>query len=136
MPSDDREATNVPSRPEGGEPVLAVVGVGASAGGLPALERFLSAVTPAGIAYVVVQHLSPEHVSILPQILGSSCRLPVEAVTDGAVPRRSRPDDRGGPRTPSWLAAIPDRSRRTVGGSGRPWVEAEGVANLASGRLG
>ena len=43
-----------------------MVGIGASAGGLEALERFLQRVpADSGLAYVVVQHLSPEHESSL-----------------------------------------------------------------------
>jgi two-component system CheB/CheR fusion protein len=69
----------------------ALVGIGASAGGLRALEQFLSAVKPGtGLTYLVVQHLAPEHASILPQILGSSSPLPVEAAEDGILPGPDR----------------------------------------------
>lgn len=38
----------------------------ASAGGVEALQRFLSATPPCGgMAYVVIQHLSPEHKSLM-----------------------------------------------------------------------
>ena len=47
-----------------------VVGIGASAGGLQALEEFFENVTiDSGMAYVVVQHLSPDHTSLLGEIL-------------------------------------------------------------------
>jgi two-component system CheB/CheR fusion protein len=63
---------------------LLVVGIGASAGGLEALERFLQRVPPdSGLAYVIVQHLSPEHESSLPEILARATNLPVVTVTDG-----------------------------------------------------
>src|SRR5690242_12964083 len=63
---------------------LLVVGIGASAGGLEALERFLQRVPPdSGLAYVVVQHLSPEHESSLAEILARATKLPVVTVTDG-----------------------------------------------------
>jgi two-component system CheB/CheR fusion protein len=91
MTPDDGELP--PALPPSKQPesVVVVVGIGASAGGLQALEYFLSAVSPGpGIAYAVVQHLSPEHVSILPQLLASVCKLPVEAVTDGTVPQPDR----------------------------------------------
>ena len=60
-----------------------IVGLGASAGGLEALEQFFRAV-PAGIgmAFVVVQHLDPSHPSILAEILQRSCLLPVLEVQD------------------------------------------------------
>ena len=48
-----------------------VVGIGASAGGIQALEEFFTSVDPdSGMAYVVVQHLSPDHTSMLGEILG------------------------------------------------------------------
>ena len=60
-----------------------IVGLGASAGGLEALEQFFRAV-PAGIgmALVGVQHLDPSHPSILAEILQRSCLLPVLEVQD------------------------------------------------------
>ena len=60
-----------------------IVGLGASAGGLEALEQFFRAV-PAGIgmAFVVVQHLDPSHPSILAEILQRSSLLPVLEVQD------------------------------------------------------
>jgi chemotaxis response regulator CheB len=47
-----------------------VVAIGSSAGGLEALSELVSALeTKAGMAYVVVQHLSPEHKSLLSELL-------------------------------------------------------------------
>lgn len=59
-----------------------VVGIGASAGGLAALQQLFAGM-PAkpGMAFVVVMHLSPDHVSTLPQIIERSCHLPALAVT-------------------------------------------------------
>lgn len=58
-----------------------VVGIGASAGGLEALERFLAEVPPdSGIAYVVVQHLDPTHVGMMPELLQRVTSLPVQQV--------------------------------------------------------
>jgi two-component system, chemotaxis family, CheB/CheR fusion protein len=63
---------------------LLVVGIGASAGGLEALERFFDRAPPdGGLAYVVVQHLSPEHESSLAEILARAAKLPVVTATDG-----------------------------------------------------
>jgi two-component system CheB/CheR fusion protein len=61
-----------------------IVGVGASAGGLEAFTQLLS-VLPAGIgmAFVLVQHLDPEHESALAQILSRATPLPVCTITDG-----------------------------------------------------
>lgn len=59
-------------------PVLPVVGIGASAGGLEALEEFFRHVPPdAGVAYVVVQHLDPTQRTLLGQLLGRVTALPV-----------------------------------------------------------
>jgi two-component system CheB/CheR fusion protein len=83
----DAEGPNVPA----GAVASGLVAVGASAGGLAAFERFFRAVPPAtGLAYVVLQHLSPAHESILPQLLASYCALPVENVTDGTRPAPDR----------------------------------------------
>jgi len=63
-----------------------IVGLGASAGGLEALEKFLSHVPPdCGIAFIVVTHLHPGHVSLLPELLGKCTRMPVRQAEDGLV---------------------------------------------------
>lgn len=63
---------------ERGKPGIPVVGVGASAGGLDALQAFLPAIPPGcGIAFVIVQHLDPGHDSILSALLSRVTRLPV-----------------------------------------------------------
>ena len=60
-----------------------IVGIGASAGGLEALEQFLSHVPPAsGLAYVVVQHLDPNHKGIMVELLQRATTLPVRQITD------------------------------------------------------
>ena len=63
-----------------------IVGLGASAGGLEALEKFLAHVPPdCGIAFVVVTHLHPGHVSLLPELLGKCTRMPVRQAADGLI---------------------------------------------------
>ena len=60
-----------------------VVGVGASAGGLDAFKRLLKAIPEAGgMAYILVQHLEPNHESMLVEILQKSSPIPVEEITD------------------------------------------------------
>ncbi|MES1982173.1 MAG: chemotaxis protein CheB [Pseudomonadota bacterium] len=55
-----------------------IVGIGASAGGLDALEKFLSNVPiESGMAFVVVQHLAPESKSMLPELLQRATVMPV-----------------------------------------------------------
>ena len=74
------------AKARGGDDGFLVVGVGASAGGLSALRSFLGAFAEsAGMAFVVVQHLSPTHASQLPELLQATCHLEVESAEDGAV---------------------------------------------------
>ncbi len=79
-----RPAPAVAERP--GEPII--VGLGASAGGLAALEQFFRTAPPLlGVAYVVVQHLDPEHASVLTELLQRTTALPVVEVADGMTVR-------------------------------------------------
>lgn len=58
-----------------------VVAIGASAGGLDALERFFQSLpTDLGAAYVVIQHLSPDHKSMMANLLGRHTEMPVVTV--------------------------------------------------------
>jgi len=67
-----------------GRPRFPIVGIGASAGGLESLERFFRAApTDAGMAYVVVQHLSPNFKSMMPQLLARQTTLTVHSVETG-----------------------------------------------------
>jgi two-component system CheB/CheR fusion protein len=61
-----------------------IVGIGASAGGLAAFTSFL-ATMPAnsGMAFILVQHLAPDHKSILSDLLGKATRMPVLEAEDG-----------------------------------------------------
>lgn len=60
-----------------------VVGIGASAGGLEAVKRFLKSVPErSGMAYVFIQHLDPTHKSILPELLSKVSKIPVHQITD------------------------------------------------------
>jgi two-component system CheB/CheR fusion protein len=63
-----------------------VVGIGASAGGLEALERFFRhCPADTGAAFVVVQHLSPDHKSMMIDLLGRYTAMEVVMVEDGMV---------------------------------------------------
>jgi len=60
-----------------------IVGIGASAGGLEAFSDLLRALpTDTGMAFVLVQHLSPSHPSQLADILSRTTRMPVTEVHD------------------------------------------------------
>jgi two-component system CheB/CheR fusion protein len=63
------------------------VGIGASAGGLAAFEAFFSALTdaPTGMAFVLVQHLAPDHESILSELVKRYTSMRVLEVEDGMV---------------------------------------------------
>ncbi|NES99338.1 MAG: PAS domain-containing protein [Sphaerospermopsis sp. SIO1G1] len=61
-----------------------VVGVGASAGGLRALEEFFDNMpADSGAAFVVVQHLSPDFKSLMKELLERRTRMTVKRVQDG-----------------------------------------------------
>ena len=58
-----------------------VVGIGASAGGLDALERLFDELPPhSGGAFVVIQHLSPDHKSMMANLLARHTAMPVITV--------------------------------------------------------
>ncbi len=61
-----------------------VVGIGASAGGLEALELFFDNMpVGSGMAFVVVQHLSPDYLSMMDEILARHTRLSIRQAEDG-----------------------------------------------------
>ena len=67
-----------------------IVGIGASAGGLGAFEAFFSAMpadTKSGMAFVLVQHLAPDHKSILCELVRRFTRMQVFEVEEGMTVR-------------------------------------------------
>jgi two-component system CheB/CheR fusion protein len=81
-------ASSPVAAPPPAEP-LAVVGIGASAGGLKALQAFMEAVpAESGMAYVVIMHLDPERKSRIAEILQDRTTLPVTQVS-AATPVRA-----------------------------------------------
>ncbi|MGZ8366854.1 MAG: CheR family methyltransferase [Nitrospira sp.] len=61
-----------------------IVGIGASAGGLQAMQEFFRHTPPSsGMAYVVVSHQHAGHVSLLPSLLGTCTTMRVAEATDG-----------------------------------------------------
>ena len=67
-------------------PGFPIVGIGASAGGLAAFEAFFSGMpadTVPGMAFVLVQHLAPDHESILAALIQRYTRMKVFEVKDG-----------------------------------------------------
>lgn len=65
-----------------------IVGIGSSAGGLEALTNLITALpTDLGASYVVIQHLSPTHRSMMVQLLGRETAMAVLEIEDGATPQ-------------------------------------------------
>src|SRR5439155_9137935 len=63
-----------------------IIGIGASAGGLAAFETFFAhmpADSEAGISFVIVQHLDPDHKSILSELVRRYTRMRVFEISDG-----------------------------------------------------
>ncbi|MBI9038331.1 MAG: PAS domain-containing protein [Bacteroidales bacterium] len=60
-----------------------IVGIGASAGGLEALEQFFGNMpNNTGLAFVVIQHLDPDHVGIMPELLQRTTGMKVKQAAD------------------------------------------------------
>ncbi|MFD2181217.1 chemotaxis protein CheB [Rhodoplanes azumiensis] len=65
---------------------LYVVGIGASAGGLEALRPFVAALPrSSNLCFVVAQHLSPQHRSMMVELLGRETKIPVVAIDNGVT---------------------------------------------------
>ncbi|TIU38510.1 MAG: hypothetical protein E5W28_05890, partial [Mesorhizobium sp.] len=63
------KANDAPEAATEGAP-FPIIGIGASAGGIAALQRFFPEVpAESGFAYVVIQHLDAEHESVLASII-------------------------------------------------------------------
>jgi two-component system CheB/CheR fusion protein len=92
-----RSGAKNPKEPLAESPQLApavrflTVGIGASAGGLEAFKAFF-AHTPAdtGMAFVLVQHLAPDHKSMLADLLRASTAMPVIEAVDGMTLEANR----------------------------------------------
>lgn len=90
-PQENAEVATTPA--ENGAPpeqACCIVGIGASAGGLEALQRFFDAVPgDSDLAYVVVQHLSPVHKSLMVDLLAKHTEMEVVQATDGVLVQRN-----------------------------------------------
>jgi two-component system CheB/CheR fusion protein len=61
-----------------------IIGIGASAGGLDPLERFFDHMPiSSNMAFVVIQHLSPDFKSLMDELLARHTGMPIHRVTDG-----------------------------------------------------
>jgi two-component system CheB/CheR fusion protein len=63
-----------------------IVGIGASAGGLEAFQSlFQNMPKENGMSFVLVPHLDPTHVSMMPELLQKNSQMPVREISDGMV---------------------------------------------------
>lgn len=88
MPAGERTLDAAPAgSPVPPEAPEAIVAIGASAGGLEAIEQFFGAVeVPSRLAFVIVQHLSPDLKSLMGELLSRRTTLALPQVVDGMRP--------------------------------------------------
>ena len=66
---------------------ITIVGIGSSAGGLEAIRELVSTLPiDLNVAYVVVQHMSPHHKSLMTELVARQTSLKVKDVVDGVAP--------------------------------------------------
>jgi len=86
-PEESKESVQSMKTQEPKEPapdIFPIVGIGASAGGVQALESFFEHVKKGtGAAYVVIQHLAPDRESMMPALLGKRTSLAVKHAEEG-----------------------------------------------------
>ncbi|WP_260349820.1 chemotaxis protein CheB [Alloyangia mangrovi] len=79
----DKDAQQAPAQ-TGDSERLCIVGIGASAGGLEAIREMLTAArATSNLAYVVIQHLDPNHESLLAELLARHTELRVRQASGG-----------------------------------------------------
>ncbi len=72
------------------EKKLTIIGIGSSAGGLEAIRELVATLpTTLNVAYVVVQHMSPHHKSLMTELVARQTSLDVMDVKDGTEPKPS-----------------------------------------------
>ncbi|HSN59992.1 MAG TPA: chemotaxis protein CheB, partial [Ferruginibacter sp.] len=84
-PDNLKVQSQIPPLPEDGIVVnpFPVVAIGASAGGLEAITQLLQNLSPnTGMAYIYVQHLSPDHKSLLTPLLSKITEMKVQDIED------------------------------------------------------
>lgn len=82
-----------------------IVGIGASAGGLSALEKFFDSMpSDSGMAFVVIQHLSPDFKSLMDDLLSRHTKMAIHRVSNGITLR------------PNSIYLIPPKSYMTIAG--------------------
>ena len=80
----DSEKTTHPDGPETPSAKPRIIAIGASAGGLEPIEDFVSGLGDAsGMAYVIIQHLSPDFRSMMPELLQRRSSMRIRVIEDG-----------------------------------------------------
>ncbi|HEY8290684.1 MAG TPA: chemotaxis protein CheB, partial [Acetobacteraceae bacterium] len=84
QPAETKAADPTEGKPDGQPPKgHLIVGIGASAGGLQAFKTFFAGMpADSGMAFVLVQHLDPQHRSMLVELLASATAMPVVEAAD------------------------------------------------------
>jgi two-component system CheB/CheR fusion protein len=105
------------SGPEGPQPPsFPVVAIGASAGGLEAFTELLRGLpVDTGMAFVLIQHLSPDHESMLTRLLSRETAMTVNEIADGTV------------ISPNQVYVIPPNAAMTISGPGLTLGPREGA---------
>jgi two-component system CheB/CheR fusion protein len=81
-----KETTGQTGITESESTLFPIVGIGASAGGVEALEEFFRNIpVDSGMAFVVIQHLSPDHKGMMPEILQRTTPMKVIQAADNMV---------------------------------------------------
>jgi len=62
---------------------LFIIAIGASAGGMEAIHLLFDNTPEDGVAYVIIQHLSPDHKSFMAELLAKHSKLQISVVEDG-----------------------------------------------------
>ena len=103
QPSKQNQPNQAENLDENATDRFPVVGIGASAGGLDAFRQLLSHLpTDTGMAFVLIQHLAPDHKSLLREILARETAMPtIEVVNNMAV-------------EPNCVYVIPPNTRMTI----------------------
>jgi two-component system CheB/CheR fusion protein len=113
----NKATSKTDSEPSGSKErkIIAVVGLGASAGGLEAFSELLRNLPiETGMAFILIQHLDPNHPSQLVQILARETSLTVKEATDGEILR------------PDQIYIIPPNREMTMQeGTLRLWARSE-----------
>jgi len=69
---------------------MMIIGIGSSAGGLEAIRELVATLpTTLNVSYVVVQHMSPHHKSLMTELVARQTSLQVKDVIDGTAPESS-----------------------------------------------